>query len=70
MSNDDITERYFERAAIMEYDGGLTRLEATKQCYDRLTKWCKRVGREVPQAIIDDFERVKDGPNAVAQIRT
>jgi hypothetical protein len=60
MSDDDITERFLERAAIMEYDGGQTRIEATTECYDRLAKWCKRVGREVPQAIIDDYERVKD----------
>ena len=59
MSDDDITERFLERAAIMEYDGGMTRIEATTECYDKLTKWCKRVGRTVPQAIIDDFERVK-----------
>ena len=59
MSDDDITERVIERAAVMEYDGGLTRLEATTECFERIEKWCKRVGREVPQVISDDFERVK-----------
>ena len=59
MRDDDITEIVLERAAIMEYDGGLTRLEATTECFERIEKWCKRVGREVPKAIIDDFERVK-----------
>ena len=61
MSDDDITERYIERAAVMEYEGGLTRVEATSDCYERITKWCKRVGREVPKAIIDDFETITRG---------
>ena len=59
MSDEDITERVIERAAVMEYDGGLTRLEATTECFARIEKWCKQVKREVPQAIIDDLERVK-----------
>ena len=59
MSDEDITERVIERAAVMEYDGGLTRLEATTECFDRIENWCKRVGREVPKTIIDDLERVK-----------
>jgi len=59
MSNDDITERFLERAGIQEYEAGMTRIEATTLCFDLISKWCKRVGREVPQAIIDDYERVK-----------
>jgi len=58
MSDDDITERFIERAAIQEYDGGMTRLEATKTCFDLISKWCKRVGRTVPEQIVEDFERV------------
>ena len=60
MSDDDITERFLERAAIMEYDGGMTRHEATTTCFELISKWCKRVGRPVPCAIVDDFERVKE----------
>ena len=61
MTDDELTELVLERAAIMEFDGGLTRLEATTTCFDLIEKWCKRVGREVPKTIVDDFERVKDG---------
>jgi hypothetical protein len=60
MTDEDITERFLERAAIMEYDGGRTRLEATATCFELISKWCKRVGRAVPKAIVDDFERVKE----------
>jgi len=60
MTDEDITERYLERAAIMEYDGGMTKLEATTTCLELIEKWCKRVGRTVPQAIVDDFERVNE----------
>ena len=60
MTDEDITERYLERAAIMEYDGGMTKLEATTTCFELFEYWCKRVGRTVPQAIVDDFERVKE----------
>ena len=60
MTDDDITERFLERAAIMEYEAGMTRLEATTTCFELIEKWCKRVGRTVPQAIVDDFERVKE----------
>jgi hypothetical protein len=60
VSDDDITELVLERAAIMEFDGGMTRLEATTTCFDLIEKWCKRVGRQVPKTIIDDFERVKE----------
>ena len=61
MSDDDITERYIERAAVMEYDAGFTRLEATSDCYKRIAKWCMRVGREVPKAIIDDYKTITRG---------
>ena len=61
MTDDDITERYTERAAIMQFDGGLTRIEATSECFDKIAKWCKRVGREVPKAIVDDFETITRG---------
>ena len=61
MDDEQLTERYLERAAIQEYDGGMTRLEATATCFELISKWCKRVGRTVPKTIVDDFERVKDG---------
>jgi hypothetical protein len=61
MDDEQLTERFLERAAIMEIDGGMTRLEATTTCFELISKWCKRVGRTVPKAIVDDFERVKDG---------
>jgi hypothetical protein len=60
VSDEDITERFLERAAIQEYDGGMTRLEATTLWFDLISKRCKRVGRQVPKAIVDDFERVKE----------
>ena len=60
VSDEHITERFIERAAIMEYDGGLTRLEATTKCFDLFSKRCKRLGRQVPKAIVDDFERAKE----------
>ena len=61
LSDEDITYLVLERAAIQEYEAGLTRVEATTTCFDLISKWCKRVGRTVPQAIVDDLERVKDG---------
>ena len=60
MTDDDITERFLERAAIMEFDGGMTRLEATTACFELIENWCKQVGRQVPKTIVDDFERVKE----------
>jgi len=60
VTDEDITERYLERAAIMEYDGGMTRLEATTTCFELFDYWCKRLGRTLPQAIVEDFERVKE----------
>ena len=59
MSDEQLIERYMERAAIMEYDGGLTRLVATRSCFAVLEKWCKKVGREVPQVVRDDLESVE-----------
>jgi hypothetical protein len=61
VTDDDITERFRERAAIMEIDGGMTRIEATTTCFELISKWCNRVGRTVPKTIVDDFERVKSG---------
>jgi hypothetical protein len=61
LAEEQLTERYLERAAIMEIEGGMTRLEATTTCFELISKWCKRVGRTVPKAIVDDVERVKDG---------
>ena len=60
VSDEDITYLVLERAAIQEYEAGMTRLEATTTCFELIEKWCKREGRTVPKAIIDDFERVKE----------
>jgi len=60
MSDEDITYLVLERAAIQEYEAGMTRLEATTKCFELLEKWCKRKGRTVPKSIVDDFERVKE----------
>ena len=58
--DEQITERFIERAAIMEHDAGLSRIEATTKCFELCCKWCVRIGRQVPKAIVDDFERVKE----------
>jgi len=60
VTDEDITYLVLERAAIQEYEAGMTRLEATTTCFELIEKWCKRLGRTVPKAIVDDFERVKE----------
>ena len=60
MTDEDITYLVLERAAIQEYEAGMTRLEATTTCFELIENWCKRVGRTVPKSIVDDFERVKE----------
>lgn len=58
MTDEQLTERYFERASIMEFDGGMTRIQATKSCFAVLEKWCEKVGRKVPDAIRDDLTNI------------
>lgn len=61
VTDDRLIERYLERVAIQEYDGGLSRLEATRQNFARLEKWCERNGKTVPQVLRDDLESVEKG---------
>ena len=60
-SNQDLVERYFERAAIMEYVGELSRERASQECFNKLGAWCKAKGRPLPQAVRDDFRKVITG---------
>jgi hypothetical protein len=48
-SEEELTELYFERCAIREYDGGMTREAAEKAAY---WEWRKRFGKvKVPDVI-------------------
>lgn len=57
-TNEQLTERYLERAAIMEVEGGLSRERASQLCFNQLAAWCKAKGRPMPQAVRDDFRKV------------
>jgi len=59
IDDEALLERYFERCAIMEFDGELTRLEATSHCFGRLEKWCKNQGRTIPGEAIQDLQTVE-----------
>jgi hypothetical protein len=58
MTDDHLTELYFERAAIQEYDGKQTRQQATEKLFNATVAWCKKHNRTVPEAIRDDYEKV------------
>ncbi len=60
-SNDELTERYLERAAIMEFDGDMSREQASRECLNKLAAWCKAKGRPLPQSVRDDYRRVITG---------
>jgi len=60
IDDEALIERYFERCAIMELDGGLTRLESTSHCFGKLEQWCKNQGRGVPDAAIKDLAKLVD----------
>lgn len=60
-SNEELVERYLERAGIMEFDGGLTRERASQECFNKLGAWCKAKGRPLPQAVRDDYREVITG---------
>ena len=51
ISDQDIYERYIERAAIMQYDGGLTYGRASQTVFNQVAKWCKSTGRKFPQCV-------------------
>lgn len=44
MTEEELVEIYEERAAIMEFDGGLSRMEAQRAAY---SEWRKIVGSKV-----------------------
>jgi len=60
VTDEALLERYFERCAIMEFSGELTRLEATSHCFGRLEKWCKNQGRTVPDEAVKDLAKIVD----------
>ena len=61
MTERDVYERYAERAAIMEHDGGLSRERATQPVFNLVAAWCKRNGYRFPQSIRDDYRKVITG---------
>jgi hypothetical protein len=68
ISDQDIYERYIERAAIMQYDGGLTYGRASQTVFNQVAKWCKSTGRKFPQCVRDDFRDVIVGGNKNARV--
>lgn len=68
ISDQDIYERYIERAAIMQYDGGLTYGRASQTVFNQVAKWCKSTGRKSPQCVRDDFRDVIVGNNKNAKV--
>jgi hypothetical protein len=68
MTDQDIYERYAERAAIMQYEGGLTYGRASQTVFNQVAKWCKSTGRRFPQLVRDDFRRVIVGDNNNARV--
>lgn len=53
-TEEELIELYEERAAIMEFDGGLTREKAEQAAY---WDWRKQVGSVVVPAVIRDKAR-------------
>lgn len=61
MTERDLYERYAERAAIMEFDGGLTREQASQRLFNQVAAWCKKHGYRFPQSIREDYRKVITG---------
>ena len=61
LSEQDIYERYAERAAIMEFDGGMSREHASQLMFNRVGAWCKLQRIPFPQMIRDDYRKVITG---------
>lgn len=61
MTERDLYERYAERAAIMEYEGGLRREQATQPLFNQVAAWCKKNGYRFPQSIREDYRKVITG---------
>lgn len=58
LSEQDVYERCCERAAIMQFDGGLSREAASQWVFNRVGAWCKLQRIKFPQLIRDDYRRV------------
>ncbi len=58
LSDQDIYERYAERAAILEFDGGLSRERASQLVFNSVGAWCKLQRIPFPQLIRDDYRKV------------
>lgn len=58
MSESDIFEMFIERAAIIEFEGGLSRLQATYNAARDIRRIYK-IDR-LPEAIFKECERVKN----------
>jgi hypothetical protein len=59
MTDTDLYDLFIERASIMEYDGGLTRVQAT---YNAARDTKRLYGlTQLPEAIINECRSVTDG---------
>lgn len=61
ITEQDLYERYAERAAIMEFDAGFTRQAASQSLFNQIAAWCKKYGYRFPQSIRDDYRKVITG---------
>lgn len=61
ISERDIYERFVERAAIMQFDGGLSHEAASQYVFNKVGAWCKLQSIRFPQLIRNDYRRVITG---------
>ena len=61
LTEQEIYDRYTERVAIMQFEGGLSHERASQTVFNLVAKWCKDHRLTFPQSIREDYRRVITG---------
>lgn len=61
MTERELYERYVERAAIMQYEGGMSREASSQHVFNSVGRWCKEKRLPFPKLVRDDFRVVITG---------
>lgn len=70
LSERDIFERYCERAAIMQFDGGLSASRSSQIVFHQVKEWASRNGIPFPTSVRDDFHAIITGTHHARRIES
>lgn len=58
ITEEQLYERYCERAAILQFDAGMSPHRASQDTFNAVARYCKQHGIPFPQSVREDFRLI------------